>query len=300
VIVFAGGTDSGATIASGGTEIISAGGTGVVTTSIGAGGTLETMSGGTAIVSGTVVNSGTLIARGAGSLVEIASGAVVDGGVVKIGNGIVDVLAGGSARVAFLSTGSGGLEIADTQGSTSAFSGVVSGFGGASHTNHAQFVDLIGVTFNSGQITSSYVSASGSGTLTVSSGGHAVAAVEFVGNYSAGNFHITAGVSGSVKITDPGVVNGGSVENGNAQTFPQHGIDLPDIAFGAEMTLAYSQNRAETGGTLAAIDGRHAATLALLGNYMAGSFAATPDGHGGALVIDAQAGPAPLLTHPRA
>ena len=33
-------------------------------------------------------------------------------------------------------------------------------------------------------------------------------------------------------------------------------------------------------------DGRHAAAIALLGNYMAGSFAATADGHGGTLVTE--------------
>ena len=266
---------------------MSAGGTSIATSAIGAGGMLETSSGGTAIVSGIVLNSGTLIASGPGSLVEIVSGAVVSGGAVKIGNGIVDVFSGGTANVAFLSTGSGGLEIADALGSTSVFTGVVSGFGGANHANHAQFVDLVGVAFNSGQIASSYTSAGGSGALTVSSGGQVVAVVEFVGNYSAGNFHITAGVSGSVKITDPGVVNGGSVEVGNAQAFPQHGIDLPNIAFGAQTTLAYSENATGKRGTLTVSDGRHAASIALLGSFMAGSFVTTADGHGGTLITEA-------------
>ncbi len=261
---------------------------------------LETLSGGTAVVSGTIVNSGTLIASGPGSLVEIASGGVVAGGAVKIGNGVVDVRSGGTANVAFLSTGSGGLEVADTVANPNAFSGRVSGFGGASHTNHAQFIDLVGVAFHSGQITSSYSSAGGSGALTVSSGGHVVAIIEFVGNYSAGNFHITAGVSGGVKITDPGVVNGGSVVIGNAQAFPQQGIDLPDITFGAQTTLAYAENRAGSGGMLAVTDGRHAAAIALLGNYMAGSFVAAADGHGGTLVTHTQTGPTPLLSHPQA
>jgi hypothetical protein len=47
-------------------------------------------------------------------------------------------------------------------------------------------------------------------------------------------------------------------------------------------------------------DGRHAASIALLGNYMAGSFAATADGHGGTLVGDAQQAEQQLLAHPRA
>ena len=59
---------------------------------------------------------------------------------------------------------------------------------------------------------------------------------------------------------------------GPHKTFPQSGVDLPDIAFGAQTTLAYSENAAGTGGTLTVSDGRHAAAIALLGNYMAGSF----------------------------
>ena len=46
-------------------------------------------------------------------------------------------------------------------------------------------------------------------------------------------------------------------------------------------------------------DGRHAAAIALLGNYMAGSFVAVADGHGGTLITDANSQqPPPLLTHP--
>ena len=51
-------------------------------------------------------------------------------------------------HVAFLSTGSGGLEIADTSANRSAFTGAVSGFGGVNHTNHKQFIDLVSVTSN--------------------------------------------------------------------------------------------------------------------------------------------------------
>ena len=51
-------------------------------------------------------------------------------------------------------------------------------------------------------------------------------------------------------------------------------------------------------GTLTMSDGRHAAAIALLGNCMAGSFVAMADGHGGTLVMEAQTGQQPLLTHP--
>ena len=243
---------------------------------IGSGAIVETASGGTAIVSGSVSNSGTLFASGSGSLVEIVNGAVVSGGVAEVGNGVVEITGSSGENVRFLSGGSGGLEIADTQSHTSAFSGRVSGFGGSGHSNQTQFIDLISVTSALGAITSSYVSGNAgntSGTLFVSSGGHLVAAIELVGAYSAGDFHVTSGISSTVAITDPGVVNGGSVEIRPAQAFPQHGIDLPDIAFGAQTTLAYSGNSIAPDDSLGVTDARHAATIALLGNYMAGSFA---------------------------
>jgi hypothetical protein len=216
--------------------------------------------------------------------VEIISGAVITGGAVIVGNGIVDVLSGGTADAGFLSTGSGGLEIADTHVNSQAFTGSVSGFGGANHTNKMQFIDLISVTSAAHAISFSYTSAAGSGTLTVSSGGAVVASVEFIGNYSSSNFHVTAGPGDTVKITDPGVVNGGSVE-----------ASVPDITFGAQATLAYSELSPAT--DLGATGGRYAAAIALLGNYMAGSFATTAGGNGGALVSAAQT-QQPLLTHP--
>ena len=119
-----------------------------------------------------------------------------------------------------------------------------------------------------------------------------------IGHYSAGNFVISAGSGGIVEISDPDVPNGGNVQFANSGTFPRQGIDLPNIAFGAQTTLAYAANAAGAGGTLTVGDGRHAATIALLGNYMAGSFVTTADGHGGTLISEAQA-QQPLLTNPR-
>jgi hypothetical protein len=303
-------TLSGGSIGAGATVSETSGGTLVVSgtladsgtlalsgvTSVAAHATLATLSGGRAIVTGTVVNSGTFTASGLGTLIEIGSGGVVSGGAVVVGNGIVDVLSGGSANVAFLSNGSGGLEIEDSANNASAFTGKVSGFGGPGHANHKQFIDLVSVT-SVGLITSSYVSANAantSGTLFVSSGGVEVAAITMVGHYSAGNFHITAGSGGTVEIVDPAVPNGGS-----AQPFPRNGLDLPDIAFGAQTTLAYAANADGNGGTLTVSDGRHAASIALLGTYMAGSFATTADGHGGTLLTEASQNAQLLLAQPR-
>jgi hypothetical protein len=109
-----------------------------------------------------------------------------------------------------------------------------------------------------------------------------------VGSYSLGDFHITSGSGGTVEITDPAVPNGGSVQSGAAKSFPQGGIDLPNIAFGARTTLACAENAAGTGGTLTVSDRRHAASIALFGTYVAGSFALAADGHGGTLISEVQ------------
>jgi hypothetical protein len=112
-----------------------------------------------------------------------------------------------------------------------------------------------------------------------------VAAIKMVGSYSAGDFHITSGNGGTIAITDP-VVNGGSVERG-----------VSDFTFGAHTTLAYSEN--STTPSVGVTEGRYAAALALLGNYMAGSFATTAGGHGGTLVSGTpQTEQQSLFTHP--
>jgi hypothetical protein len=82
----------------------------------------------------------------------------------------------------------------------------------------------------------------------------------------------------------------------------QDQIDLADIGYGAKSTLGYLANSNKTGGTLTVNDGTHTATLALLGQYIAGSFVAMSDGHGGTLVSEQALASAqtPLLTHPHA
>jgi len=74
----------------------------------------------------------------------------------------------------------------------------------------------------------------------------------------------------------------------------QDQVDLRDIGFSANMTLGYSANNSNFGGSLAVNDGVHAANIALLGSYMASSFVTASDGHGGTLVSEAAA--APTLT----
>jgi hypothetical protein len=83
-----------------------------------------------------------------------------------------------------------------------------------------------------------------------------VAVIGFVGHYSAANFSVTSGVSGTVAIIDPTVVNGGNV-------------DLSQLTFGAQSTLAHPD---DAGGALTANDDRYALPMMLLRHYVAGSF----------------------------
>jgi len=191
----------------------------------------------------------------------------------------------------------------------SSYTGTVSGFGGDSHTNGSQFIDLTTVKFNS-NVHGSF----SAGVLTITSGTKTVATIDMSGSYVTSNFHLRAGAGGiGTIITDPSdteeqsgnaaaVIGGGTVLEANTPdsgkgTFggsggtppldqsppltgtierfgPRGGVDLPDIGFGAQTTLAQSPNSADTGGTLTVTDGRYAAAVALLGNHLAGSFVA--------------------------
>jgi hypothetical protein len=79
-------------------------------------------------------------------------------------------------------------------------------------------------------------------------------------------------------------------------------IDFADIGFGANSTLGYSANADHSGGTLCVGDGVHMANIALLGSYMASSFVAASDGHGGTLISEAAhaSTQTPLVTQPHA
>ena len=61
----------------------------------------------------------------------------------------------------------------------------------------------------------------------------------------------------------------------------------PGIPFGRHTTLGFSENSSDTGGILSVNEGTHIAKIARLGNYMATSFVATADGHGGTLNTEA-------------
>jgi hypothetical protein len=80
----------------------------------------------------------------------------------------------------------------------------------------------------------------------------------------------------------------------------QNLLDLADIALGSNTTLGYVTNSNNTGGTLTVSDGTHTANIALLGQYMASSFAMSADGFGGTLINDTPTATlTPTLTQPQ-
>jgi hypothetical protein len=91
-------------------------------------------------VSGAVNDSGARFAQGVGRLVQITDGAVVNGGVAKVGNGVVEIAGSSGEDVVFQAKGSGGLLL---DGLGSAYTGKISGFGGANHANHKQYIDFL-------------------------------------------------------------------------------------------------------------------------------------------------------------
>jgi autotransporter passenger strand-loop-strand repeat protein len=286
------GTAISATIKSGGSEIINAGGTAI----------------GTIVLSG-----GTLFASG--GMVDVAE--AIKGGSILIGDGTVDIQQASADNVTFQFGGIGGLELPVA----SAYTGKVSGFGG----NSNQFIDFININ-SSGAIVSYASSTSSSGVLKVTSGGHTLASIHMVGHYTTADFTPGDDGSGHLEITDPPVVQQKSgnapatiadgtvlevkVSDSGEVTFAgptgtlwldhpstftgkvadfgaQESIDLPSIPFGIHATLGYSENSSDTGGILSVKEGTHIAKLALLGNYMATSFVAATDGHGGTLINEA-------------
>ncbi|MFZ1095889.1 MAG: hypothetical protein WAN75_42860 [Xanthobacteraceae bacterium] len=103
--------------------------------------------------------------------------------------------------------------------------------------------------------------------------------------------------TGTLKLDDPSSFLGTV-----AGLHGQDAIDLAGIGFGASSTLGYAANADHSGGTLSVGDGMHMANIALLGSYMASSFVAASDGHGGTLISEAahSSNQSPIVALPHA
>jgi autotransporter passenger strand-loop-strand repeat protein len=184
--VSAGGVASGITVKSGGNQIVLSGG---VTR-----GTV--VSGGAEIVSAGGSASGTTLGKGGSAIVHgRASGGTITGGIFEVASGgtasgTVNFISGGTLR---LDAGAG-------------FTGVIKGFGKPSLLDQ---IDLRGIAFSSSGTTRSFVEAASktSGTLTVTSGTHAVK-LTLLGVYTTSNFKLANDTHGGTLVTDPPVAGG--------------------------------------------------------------------------------------------
>jgi hypothetical protein len=79
----------------------------------------------------------------------------------------------------------------------------------------------------------------------------------------------------------------------------QDTIDFSDINFTTPQAPSHSGTN--SGGTLTVGDGSHTANIVLLGNYLASTFVASSDGHGGTSVIQVpnQSSANDSITHPQ-
>jgi hypothetical protein len=98
------------------------------------------------------------------------------------------------------------------------------------------------------------------------------------------------GSTGTLKLD-----NSASFAGTVAGMIAQDMIDFADINFATVQTPTVL-NATAAGGTLHVTDGTHTANIALLGNYLASTFVASSDGHGGTLVVDPPANQNNLLT----
>ena len=169
--------------------------------------------------------------------------------------------------------------------------------------------DVINVTNNNGVVTVSGLSTE----VTIS-------------NFEAGDHIVINGLGGDDVITANGLTgilftaNGGDGDDmlvgstGNDTLTGGAGDDVliggagQDILDGGpgnniliqSATVAPMASSNNTGGTVTAADGSHAASLALLSQFMASSFVTAGDGHGGTPIADPPSSQQPLLTQPHA
>ena len=199
--------------------------------------------------SNTIQNAGTLLSNGAGEL--LVQSAVTNTGTMLANS------SGGAGRLIV--------------------SGVVSNSGLMEATNGA-LVSIENAVNNTGTIEalnggdvviSGVTTGSGAGTITAGT-------LEFG---AAASTNITFTGSGTLKLDTSSSYTGSVSGFTIGDTF-----DLTDINFATVQTPVFSGDA--TGGTLTVTDGVHTANNALLGNYLASTFVASNDGHGGTFITD--------------
>jgi hypothetical protein len=289
-------------------------------------GTIADAGSGLPIVYGTldgVTYQGTLDLSGSGAALYLKHGLILTGSGGS-GTGTINLTGQGSVIIAEdtealdnatlnIATSSGHYSIANDDTSTNG--AVVLTFGPhltINQTgNYAVFTDLysrsgsgivntgtINAGFSGGNFTISGANFTNNGTVNVANADKLSITVPLDGNgsislASQGNVEINGSVAAAQTIAfldggndvlrlDKSMQFAGTI-SGFTGT---NALDLADITSGASATIGYAPNSGNTGGTLSVSDGTHTATIALLGQYTAASFAAASDGHSGTMITD--------------
>ena len=253
------------------------------------------------------------------------------GTTLQIGNPLVGTSAtiGTGATLELAGADTGSVTFASSKGTlvldqSSTFSGKIYGFTGNGSLSGSDQIDLRDINYNSVQ--ESYAN----GVLTVTDGTD-TAKLNFNGSYTLANFKLVSDGRGGTIVYDPPapLSNVGTSEpattgkdpvtfNNSAETSlltqpltlagalsgfgAQNVADLSSVDFGAQTTLGYLPNSNQTGSSLlssSSSDG--SATVALLANYMASSFAMASRGNSGATAVAeaTQTDSQSLLTNPQ-
>jgi Ca2+-binding RTX toxin-like protein len=106
-------------------------------------------------------------------------------------------------------------------------------------------------------------------------------------------FTVTTDINGVVKVSGPGLASTVTISNFDVND----GDDLVIDGSSFPVAAASSNNTVDTSTTS---DSSHAASPALLGQFMASSFAPAGDGHGATPIADTPANQQPLLAQPHA
>ncbi len=206
--ILSGGSASGGTVSSGGTEFDFGTASGVALSgglqyvygsaaaaTIASGGIEDIIAGGTA--SGVTVSGGHQYVYGSAAATTLSSGGheiVYSGGTISgatIAGGTLELQGGstaGSSTIGFASSGTLKLD------GTGSYAMLVAGF------TVPDAIDLTAVNYASAT-TLSYTSNTSGGTLTVTDGTHSVSLL-LLGNYSAANFSLSSGSTGTI-VSDP-------------------------------------------------------------------------------------------------
>jgi hypothetical protein len=255
---------------------------------------------------GTIENSGTIALGSTGDETDleilVRGGTLAGGGQVTLSDNANNVIFGGSSDAVLANvdntiagagqigqgqltlvnqgtinaTGNNALVI-DTGANAVTNSGTLEATGSGGLQIDSALANTGNLFANGGNITvEGTVTGGGSATIAGS------ATLEFAAASDA-NVSFDNGTAGNL-ILDQSLGFGGTVAGfGTGDT-----LDLGDIVFGANSTVAYAANADGTEGTLSVSDGAETASIALLGQYAAAAFVTSAASGGGTAITYAQ------------